>query len=245
MTISESDSTVTDRQVSLILRRAIELQDREGEGTASEQLSLEVVREIASEIGLESRFVDQAAASVLEGAGSSRASTLLGGPIRERLEASVGGPLSEEGASELVDRIRSVVHRQGEVSHVLGSVEWRSEGEPAIGVTISPRGDRTRVRIVGDRSKSLAPTLAIPSIAGLAVAGIVVDSLQPGTSAMLGILGTGGIAGLAIGRATWAIMARSFRRRLEALREEVGRFMPGVAEEPAARTEIAGGDKEP
>lgn len=65
---------------------------------------------------------------------------------------------------------------------------------------------------------------AIPSVACLAVAGIIVDGLQPGTAETLSILGTGAVTGLGIARGTWSIMSRSFRRRLEALREKVHRY---------------------
>lgn len=125
----------------------------------------------------------------------------------------------------MVRRIRSALQCQGVMSSALGSIEWKTEGLSSVGVTISARENGTDVQIIGDRGGSLAPTLAIPSVACLAVAGIIIDGLQPGTAETLSILGTGGVTGLGIARGAWSIMSRSFRRRLEALREDVHRYM--------------------
>jgi hypothetical protein len=236
--MTESDRDLSDREVAMILRRATELQDESGEGLASHGLSLEVVREIAEEIGVESRFVDEAASSVLEG-GTTQ--IVLGGPIRERLGASYARTLSEEETSELVGRIRRVLKRQGEVSQSLGSVEWRTGDVDSLAVTISPRGDETDIQIIGDRSGSLVPTLAIPSVAGLAVAAIIVDGLQPGTFEGLSILGTGIVGGLAFGRAIWWRTSRSLRRRLEALQDDVRRYMEGSEGEDTGELDSPGG----
>jgi len=225
VTTAAADRGVTDRELSLILERAIELQEQAADGGSDRGLSLDMVREIAREVGVDPRYVDRAARSVLARVTSERSWALLGAPMRERVETSFSRALSEPEMAELVAAIRGALGRQGEVSSALGAVEWKTDGLQAVAVTITPEPSATRVEILSDRSAALAPATVVPTAVGLVAAGIVVDTVQPGTAAMLALLGAGAVAGLGVGRTIWSILSRSSRRRVEALHEAIRRFM--------------------
>jgi DNA-binding transcriptional regulator YhcF (GntR family) len=206
------------------------MQDTSGEEHREPGLSLQVVREIAAEIGVEAHLVDRAAAS-LSRSSPSRVAALVGGPIKERLVDTHAHKLSESEIRELVDRIRGVMHRRGQVTDAIGSVQWQAEGLETVALTISPEEEGTRIQILADRSVALGLSLGPPTFLGLLIAGIIADGLQPGIGASIAMVGTGGLVGLGIGRTIWGITARSFRRRLDALHSEVVRFMGGREEE--------------
>jgi hypothetical protein len=216
-----SDRLLTDREVAMVIRRATELQEHSGLPTAGEGVSLEVLREIAVEIGLDPAYVDQAAMSVLNDSGPL-STRLLGAPIRERHGTSIPGSLSEQQLWELIERLRGALGHQGRLTNSLGSVEW---GAGDLAVSITPRGEATEVQFIGDRASSVAPMVAIPLAAGLTLAGAIVDMLQPGNLEALAMLGAGAAGGLAVARGVWLGATRSFRRRLRLVQLEVRRFM--------------------
>ena len=74
------ERNLSDQEVALILRKATELQEQTGDRAPADGLSLATVRDIASEIGVEPRFIDQAVAA-LSAEVRSPASGLLGPPV--------------------------------------------------------------------------------------------------------------------------------------------------------------------
>ena len=222
--IEPSDRTYSDQQVAIILRRAAELKERSSDMSATDGLSLEMVREIAAEIGVEPRFVDRAAALMTDER-FSRAADLFGGPFKVQLRDDYARDLSEEDLREVLRIVRQVLQRQGEAKEALGSLEWTYEGLSTLSVTVAPRGEGTSVQIIGDRTGEGSMIYTLPIVAGLGIAGIIVDAVQPGLGGMVAILGTGGVAGVATARTMWSVATRSFRRRIDRLRFEIARFM--------------------
>lgn len=223
----------SDKEVALILRRAVELQDRPSGTQADEGLSLETIRDIAREIGLEPALIDQAAASLVEQRFGA-AARLLGGPVTLRLEDTYAKILTGEEQLELLGLVRRVLNHHGKVNDVLGAVEWKSTGAfNQVGVTVSPSGDGTTVQVIGDRSETVAIVGILSLFASLGIGGIIVDALQPGTLGMLGILGTAGATGLATARTIWSRTTRAFRRRLEKLRSEIARMVTNQTDSEA------------
>ncbi|MEE2900413.1 MAG: hypothetical protein VX815_18275 [Gemmatimonadota bacterium] len=89
--IGDSGRRYSDEDFALILERASKLQDRAegaatelpgrpGRGPSADGLSLQAVRDIAEEVGVEARYIDQAAESLLLDP-PGRRSGLLGGPL--------------------------------------------------------------------------------------------------------------------------------------------------------------------
>lgn len=231
----------SDEELALIVRRASELQDRAGEadgaprldGTVfpspNEGLTLEAVREIAEGVGLESRFVDEAAASLPLDLKRSGLDRLMGGPIFQQVRSTLEGELAESARADFVDLIRQQAGHDGEVREVLGAVEWRSVGRMTrTTVALDPGEGSVTVRVREDASGLAAFTWIGSIAAGLVAGGIVIDTLQPASVLAVGaILAAGGLAGAGVARSIWSRATRGLRHRAERLRDEIGRFLRG------------------
>ena len=199
---------------------------RTGSASTTAGLSLEAVRDIASEVGLEPRFVDQAAASLAHDPAVKKHS-LLGGPLTHHLGDTFARTLTDAERIELLDVIRGVLKHQGEVNEVMGSLEWKTVGRMnGMTVTINSNDESVAVRVFNDLSGIAALTWVASIATGLVAGGIVVDSLQPASLLVAAsILGAGGTVGLGVARTIWSATTRAFRRRAERLREEIARYL--------------------
>jgi len=91
--MADSSRRFTDREVALILRRASEIDEREGrygEGA----LSQADLREIAAEVGISPNAVDRAVAAMSD---RRAPSTLLGAPLVRRTVHDVPEELDRRG----------------------------------------------------------------------------------------------------------------------------------------------------
>jgi hypothetical protein len=210
----------TEPEMALILKRAAELQ--EGAGSGSE-LSLAEIQEIAAEAGISPTYVAQAAAELRR---PSRRSGWLGGVTRFHHERTVEGQLAPNGLGELVDVVRAEVGLHGEVSTVLGSLEWR--GRDSMGVTfvtMGPRTGGTRIAVTAARNDQ-ALVVGIGSAfigAAAAVVGLV-TGIQLADSALItsGIVAASFIGGTAISaRLLWRGVAARWRERARAIGDAV------------------------
>lgn len=235
--IDTRDRRFSDEEFALIIQRAAELQDRAGGAAAqlpnetdgamtAAGLSLEAVREIGQEVGLEARFVEQAAAS-LEYDPFVKEPSLLGGPHRHHLGDTFARTLTDVERVELLDVIRGVQENDGKVNEVMGSLEWRSVGRmTGMTVTINSNDERVVIRVVNDLSGIAALTWIASIVTGLAAGGLIVAALPPASLVVTGaILGAGGTAGVGVARTIWSATTRAFRRRAERLREEIARYL--------------------
>ena len=206
----------------MILRKAAELQERAGASAAGDGLSLQAMRDIAREVGLDPQFVDRAAAS-LPAVRQDRWASVLGGPTAYYLEKSLPAQLSEERLLDAVHVIRRIMQHQGRVKEVLGTVEWSTVGEVSqVAVTVDGRQNETAIRVTGDRGPAAVLTL-VSSCGAWALAGAVTGAiLEPGLVGGLSIMGTALVAGLGTARALWATSTRNFKRRLGLLMDALG-----------------------
>lgn len=185
-----------------------------------------MVRDIAHEVGLEPRFVDQAAATLAHDPAAGKPG-LLGGPLTHHLGDTFPRTLGEAEQLELLDVIRGVLRHHGEVSEVMGSLEWKTVGRMnQMRVTINSSDESVAVRLFNDLSGLAALTWVGSIVTGLVAGGIVVDSLQPASLLVAAsILGAGGTLGMGVARTIWSATTRVFRGRAERLREEIARYL--------------------
>lgn len=217
----------TENEFALILRKAFELQERQGGADAAHGLSLREIQSIAAEIGLDPDVV-QRAASLLPKAGAGRLARVFGGPSLYQMEYSADGEISKEDFGKIVDAIRQATGHQGQVTEVLGSLEWKTVGEVSqIHVTVSPREGQTIVRVLADRGGAGALTFVFPGLAGLISIGIAGAIIEPST-----VPGVLSIVALALGgafltsRTIWKATTSRFRARLH----ELMRSLSGTVE---------------
>ena len=114
-----------DEAVRRILKGAAELQAQAGTvGSASGRgLSLDEIREIAAEAGIDPRYVDLAMTEGITPA-ERRDWALLGAPIRWQFHEDIAGVVPEEARARIVQAVRAVAGQRGDVDEVYGRMEW-------------------------------------------------------------------------------------------------------------------------
>ena len=228
----------SQEELELIMARAIALEDRGVDfelyhgtqqlqhRTRREGLTLQTLREIAVDVGLDPGFVEEAALSLrYDGPPSGPLNRLTGGPIRHEVGGTVQPPLTTSARSELMDRLRRDTGHEGEVREVMDSVEWATVGR-LIKTTVAIRNaeDTTEVRVRVDASGAAAFTWLGSVGFGVLVGGAVATSIEPTT--MMGLasmLGIGGGLGVGLARGVWARVSRSIRERAQQRRDELVR----------------------
>ncbi len=230
----------SEEEFALILRKASEIQVSGGSpgsrpGTGG--LTLEEIRSIAGEAGIDPEAVTRAA-SILGamdwGEEKGLVSAIFGGPSRFHLDCELPGRLPPEEMGRILEQIRRAAEHQGEASEVLGGVEWKTVGELSpINVNISPRGDSTSIQIVGDRGGAGAVTFTFPMAAAAILVGALGAAFEPTTAPGIialvgGTLGTGFLTA----RTIWVTNSRKFKNRLKELMEAVSSSVEQAALPP-------------
>ena len=217
----------TDREVALILRRSVEIEERSRSGDlpAARGLTLRELQEVAEEVGLDPSVVSRAAAELESRRGLEPAS--LWGPSTARREVqAIPRSLSREEMGELVRVVDREVSAQGTVVEALGAVRWTStERLLNTRVSLEPTGEETLVR-VEERYSDLVrgPLHGIPAAyAGMfgliyALEGL---ALSPGFVAVFVVLGA--ILGWMLGDVAWRGISGRSKRRVRALSDELAR----------------------
>ena len=227
----------SEEEFALILRKASEIQvsggSQPGRPGAS-GLTLDEIRSIAGEAGIDPEAVTRAAAIL--GAldwdeKSGLAAKIFGGPDKYHLNCEIPGSLPPEEMGRILEEIRRAAEHQGEASEVLGGVEWKTVGElSAINVNISPRGDSTSVQIVGNRGPAGGVTFVFPMMASGILVGILGASFEPTSAAGIISLVTGTLgAGFLTARTIWSTTSRTFRKRLTGLMDQVSQAVERTA----------------
>ena len=225
----------TENEFALILRKAAEIQEspREGGGAVSRGgFSLEEIRSIADEAGIDPEAVSRAAALLGALEWEERkglAAAIFGGPGSYHLGFEVEGRLPPAEMGRVLEVIRREAAHQGRAAEVLGGVEWKTVGEVSvISVNISPRGDSTSIQIVGDRGPAGGMIFIFPMIGSAVLVGIMGAVLEP--DSVLGVLSlVGGLlgSGFLLARTLWVSSGKKFHTKLtrlmEGLAAEVGR----------------------
>ena len=153
----ESTRQYSDREVRLILKSAVELQqrraDRTGEGSGG--MSLAELEQVAAEAGLDPNFVRRAAAQLDAVGPPSNHNAFLGGPTQLVLERVVNHTIDPARFDALLDVVRAVTHEVGEVSTVGRQFGWKGRLDGAksdVSVSVGDQRTTLRVRIQLDEA---------------------------------------------------------------------------------------------
>jgi hypothetical protein len=183
----------TQKQVSALLRRAAELQNAAGEAAATSDpasgFSLAQLQQAAAELGIHPEFLTAAAAEMEGGSRPSDGTSFWGGPRVTELVRSVEGTVSEEEWPKILEEIRRVTGRDGSPTLLGKTFEWQDGRRGVMDrllVTITPEGEKTRVRVL---SRHAIGIILYPLAAEFAfVAGTILTSaLHPGALAGVGL----------------------------------------------------------
>lgn len=172
----------SDREVGLILQRALEPAGGGQELEASgEGLTLEEIKEIAAEVGIDPSRVETAAASLLEPE-AAPVNPYVGIPTTVQLQTTLPHlGIRPEQRPEVLTLIRSVQHRQGVTGSEFGSLEWRAKDVlGARYVSVMPTPDGVRVRVLGNFRDGLFAIGGIAGTLGLAAGAVITESLGLG-----------------------------------------------------------------
>jgi len=192
-----------EKEVALLLRRASELQRAAPTVRDPTGLTLRELEEIASEAGLDSAMLRQAAAELdtgVHGAQGNLGSRLAGGPLRTVLERAVPGELPESGYAELIPLIIAAADRPGLASQVGQTFTWTSQDQANVRqlqVMMSSLGGSTQIR-VEERYGGMAGGIFGVGLGG--IGGGVGIGLGGGLGSALGSLALGlGIPAVTVG----------------------------------------------
>ncbi|GEM_PF-1274557 len=233
------DGRYSTEELQLIVERAAALQhqsDAIGSPVqrdpnwlpTDEGMTLQSVKEIAAEVGLEPQFVEDAVRALRhETRHASSRSSILGSPIRYATSATFSGRATDAVRSELIDLLRHDSGHEGEVHEVLNAVEYSTVGRVTkTTVSIGASDAATEVQVRVDAS-GLAALTGLGAIGGGLLSGIAMLAVADPATAFgtVSILAAGGALGLGAARAAWSRIGRSLQARGEGLRDEVGRSL--------------------
>jgi len=140
-----------EREIGRILERTTELQLSEAAGSGPSGMTLRELEEIATEAGIDPRYLRRAASEV-EAAelGGGFWERVVGTPLAVVLEASVEGELPESAFERVVPIIQQSAREAGQTSQVGRTLTWRAEtksGSRVAMVGVSIRDGETRIRV--------------------------------------------------------------------------------------------------
>lgn len=235
----------SDDEVARILRTAAELQERSAVATRAGgggALSLEDLRQVAAEVGIEPRFVEMAA-DRLHHPVEGEESPLAGAPYAWTLHRTVPGEVREEDRDWIVRAIRGVLGQKGEVEDVYGRMEWSfDDGLGPIMVGLSSRDGVTEIDVSARRGGEVGMIhgLGVP-FGGLAGGGLI-GGLLLGMSGPMILLPMAAMSVVSYGGARW--LWKRTGPRWEAKLERLADTVAAAAAEVAVATDQGQGPVE-
>ena len=219
-----------EREVARILQKATEPRKSHGVATTSsgDGLTLEEVREIAAEAGIDPARVDEAARSLSTPVPVARYSldVFVGSPTAVQYEAELDIEIGEEERTEIVRLVRAALARQGVVGGQAGSLEWMDQdGFGGRYVTVSPTRTGTRLEVAGNFKEAAAGAAGISGVVGgLGAIGTAVAVSAAGTIGWVVVPLT--LAGMiAVPRLTIGLVVRRESRKLADLVDRLKGFL--------------------
>ena len=184
----------SEKEVGRILKRATELHEAEGPTDAT-GLTLDEVRQIATEMGVDPRYVAAAVAEVAGDGGEEERFYWLGGPVSYEMERVVEGDVSEEQWVEMVEAMRRSYNLVGVSSKVGRMLEWtHNRRGRQVQVRVVSREGKTRIRLYSRYPKAAAVTFAVPLALSYMISSLFVTAMgrfDPSgfTSLVIGLMG--------------------------------------------------------
>jgi len=170
-----------EQEVALILREATLVERGSEAGSedlltlgVGDGLTLEDLKEIASEAGIDPSRVDQAARSLLVRPRRSPFQVFLGTPVQIRIQSELPAKVNDQDLSEALFEIRSVMSVQGTAGGSPNAWEWASENEfGGRYVTIARTSTGTRLEVTGDFGNAARGAAGVGAVvAGVGAVGV-------------------------------------------------------------------------
>ena len=219
---SDGSRRFTDREVAMVLRKASEIEEREG-SAGSGGLSLEDLQEIAREVGI----APEAIAKAVDGLDTGRVRThlLAGAPAAHKAVHAVRGELNDGALGQLIGLMDDETDSAGAISEALGTVRWTARDRlQTTQVSLTPQNGETVIQVVEKvRPRLQRLTLLLPTAWATMFAGGFMswtDATAAGTAAAFV---AAALAGEAVGRFFWNRLSARSRARVKHLAATLSR----------------------
>jgi len=217
----------TDQEVALVLRKASEMEQVTGIGSAA-GLSLTQLEEIAAEVGIAPELVRRAVADLDQGRGPG---LLSGGPLARQALRAVPGEVDRDAMARLMQHVEAHSDQVGQVTEALGGSQWTAQDRfRTTQVSIVPSDGETRVRVVERATGRLRRLVHLgPAMGGLALVAGTVGALEPTSGMVAGLMAVGAAVGGTVGRIVWGRLSRESAARVERLAAELAKEAEAAA----------------
>lgn len=205
---------LSDEEIRRVLRDAAELQAGQA---ATGGLTIRELRGVATEAGIDARFVDTAIAALTSSSGAPT-QELDGGRHHWYRRRMTPGVVPLEHLDRILHVIRKTFGEDGTLDLVSGRLEWTGT---SVVVGVTGRGSATEIDLTADESIPYGFTYAGLPVIGVVLGAILGGSVGASGIVLLVLLGLGGVAGHVAARSIWARYARSHEAKLEARLERV------------------------
>ena len=215
----------TDREIGLILKRAVELEESSPSAgiPSARGLTLLELQEIAKDAGIDPGMVGRAVVE-LDGKRSLEAPSIWGPSAVRREVRTVPGELSREAVGELVRVADQQVEAQGTVVEALGGVRWTGNGRFLnTQISVEPSGEDTLLRVEERFSEMVrGPLHGIPTSWGLILGlGVGLEVLQLALPLLILFCGIMAMVGWGVGDLVWRAVSAGSRSRVRALTDQL------------------------
>lgn len=218
-----------EKEISLILKRATELQHDEPPMPSADSMTLQELQDVAAEAGIDPAYLRRAALEV--DAGTAEGSTwakFAGEELVLVREITVPGELREDGFERIVAVIERGTSEHGQTSQLGRTLTWRYERalkHRTVQITVASRDGQTSVRLE-ENLKDLAGELFGASgvgggMVGFAIGANVGIGLVGALSSAVGLLGLSYLGARQIYRAIVKRRRRVMGRLFESVLTEV------------------------
>ncbi len=209
---------LTEREVAVVLRRAVEIDEASDGDSSSSGLRLDELREIATEVGIRPEAIEKALVELESGSGVDHRS-ILGPAATHSTIRSVPGRLGEDQLRNLIQVADTVVAGTGVVSEALGAVRWTSQGRFLnTQIAVSPSDEGTSIRVHEQfTGRVRRAVFLVPGGWGAILGASVASSLGLAGLAVAGFVVASAAVGVGVGRATWGLLARRSQSRVHRL----------------------------
>lgn len=211
--------------MALILQKATELAGRSDVAADhAADLSLEDIKAIGAEVGIDPALIEQAARIVPRRRAESAFERLIGGPLRHRVDAHFPIALTQESATHLLSAVRAETAKEGKGQADASGMSWHSEpGARRVSVTAHSDRDGTEVRVGVDRTGAFFPFAILALMVIFSWFWFFTEDIESLSDLL--ILLTVPVGGLAIARSLWASSTRAIDGRTTALLNTVSRSL--------------------
>lgn len=234
----EAEHRYSDKELGMILKLAVERQESVSY-SKSDGLSLAEIQQLAAEIGIDPKFITEAAAA-LEAQSESQGSSFLGAPTKFRFERTVTGEVPESEFSEIIEVIRRATGLQGQVTHMLDSLEWKGwdNFDRHTFVTIKGRRGETKIKVFGHWWGPAFILYGVTSLGGLLATLGIGLLIHPTSAVGVGAIVAGGLGSTYLtARTLWQRISRQTESRLRKLLGQVEEAVAAAG--GSAPTEVA------